>query len=164
MVLFEDQECGVCYLHYSRIDRVPRTLHCNHTFCTTCLETMGLQSSGLRTIRCPLCRQVTCVDRGLSLQEALFVNSQVWDNICDEQEEEEDEREQEKEEEGKNTNMQVLPSSQAECPVRKQYRPKLRLPSFLKKMSFSRHPEERIVPTCNVEMMSWRRISSEEIF
>lgn len=109
MVLFEDQECGVCYLHYSRIDRVPRTLHCNHTFCTPCLETMGLRYSGLRTIRCPLCRQVTCVDRGLSLQEALFVNSQLWDNICDEQEEEEDEREQ-----GKNTNMQVLPSSQAE--------------------------------------------------
>ncbi len=75
---------------------------------------MGLHYSGLRTIRCPLCRQVTCVDRGLSLQEALFVNSQLWDNICDEQEEEEDEREQEKEEEGKNTNMQVLPSPQAE--------------------------------------------------
>uniref|UniRef100_A0A672MDI7 Im:7152348 n=1 Tax=Sinocyclocheilus grahami TaxID=75366 RepID=A0A672MDI7_SINGR len=114
MVLFEDQECGVCYLHYSRIDRVPRTLHCNHTFCTPCLETMGLHYSGLRTIRCPLCRQVTCVDRGLSLQEVLFVNSQLWDNICDEQEEEEDEREQEKEKDGKNTNMQVLPSSQAE--------------------------------------------------
>ncbi|XP_052455422.1 uncharacterized protein im:7152348 isoform X2 [Carassius gibelio] len=163
MVLFEDQECGVCYLRYSRIDRVPRTLHCNHTFCTPCLETMGLHSSGLRTIRCPLCRQVTCLDRGISLQEALFVNSQVWDNICDEQEEEEDERQQEKEEEGGNADMQVLSSSQAECPVRKQYRPKLRLPSFLKRMSFSRQPEERIVPTCNVEMMSWRRISSEEI-
>ncbi|KAK2889170.1 hypothetical protein QQF64_028734 [Cirrhinus molitorella] len=161
MVLFEDQECGVCYLRYSRIERVPRALHCNHTFCTPCLETMGLHYSGLRTIRCPLCRQVTCVDRGLSLQEALFVNSQLWDNISDEDEEEEDKREQEAEEEGKNAK---LPSSQAECSVPKQYRPKLRLPSFLKKMSFSRHPEERIVPTCNVEMMSWRRISSEEIF
>ncbi|KAI2663541.1 E3 ubiquitin-protein ligase KEG [Labeo rohita] len=107
MVLFEDQECGVCYLHYSRIERVPRTLHCNHTFCTPCLETMGLHYSGLRTIRCPLCRQVTCVDRGLSLQEALFVNSQLWDNICDEEEEEEDKREQEKVEEGEvNANMQ----------------------------------------------------------
>uniref|UniRef100_A0A8C2GT31 Im:7152348 n=1 Tax=Cyprinus carpio TaxID=7962 RepID=A0A8C2GT31_CYPCA len=109
MVLFEDQECGVCYLHYSRIDRVPRTLHCNHTFCTPCLEAMGVYDSSLRTIRCPFCRQVTCVDRGLSLQQALFVNSQLWDNICDEQE---DENVQEKEKEGKNTNMQVLPSSQ----------------------------------------------------
>ncbi|XP_077056080.1 uncharacterized protein LOC143707224 [Siphateles boraxobius] len=161
MVLFEDQECGVCYMHYSRTDRVPRTLHCNHTFCTPCLETMGLHYSGLRTIRCPLCRQVTCLDRGLSLQEALFVNSQLWDNICAEQEEEENEREEEKE---KNSNIQVLPSSQAECPVPKQYRLKFRLPSFLKRFRFSRHPEERIVPTCNVETMSWRRISSEEIF
>ncbi|XP_067230853.1 RING finger protein 208 [Chanodichthys erythropterus] len=160
MVLFEDQECGVCYLRYSRLDRVPRTLHCNHTFCTPCLEIMGLHYSSLRTIRCPLCRQVTCLDRGLSLQEALFVNSQLWDNICDEQEEEENERQQEKEEEGKNS----LPSSQAECPAPKQYRPKFRLPSFLKRITFSRHPEERIVPTCNVQMMSWRRISSEEIF
>ncbi|CAM4624499.1 unnamed protein product [Leuciscus chuanchicus] len=164
MALFEDQECGVCYLRYSRTDRVPRTLHCNHTFCTTCLETMGLHYSGLRTIRCPLCRQVTCLDRGLGLEKALFVNSQLWDNICDEQEEEENEREQEKEEEGTTSNIQVLPSSQAKCPVPKQCRPKLRLPSFLKRICFSRHPEERIVPTCNVEIMSWRRVSSEEIF
>ncbi|XP_026119822.1 E3 ubiquitin-protein ligase rnf168-like isoform X1 [Carassius auratus] len=159
----EDQECGVCYLHYSRIDRVPRTLHCNHTFCTPCLEAMGQHSSGLRTIRCPFCRQVTCVGQGLSLQEALFVNSQLWDNICEEQEEEEDEREQEKEKEGKNTNMQALPSSQAECQVPKHCGSKFRLPAFLKRMNLSSHPEERIVPTCNIQMMSWRRLSSEEI-
>lgn len=75
---------------------------------------MGKYYSGLRTIRCPLCRQVTCLDRGLSLQEALFVNSQLWDNICEEQEEEENERQQEKKNEEKNSNIQVLPSSQAE--------------------------------------------------
>lgn len=164
MVLFDDLECGVCYLRYSRIDRVPRMLHCNHTFCTPCLETMGLHYSGLCSVRCPLCRQVTCVDRGLSLQGALFVNSQLWDNISKEQKDEKEEKKEEKRNEGKSVHFQVPPSSQAECPVPKQNRPKLRLPSFLKRMSFTRQPEERIVPTCNVEMMSWRRISSEEIF
>ncbi|XP_051986701.1 uncharacterized protein LOC127646832 [Xyrauchen texanus] len=159
MVLSENQECGVCYLPYSRSDRVPRMLHCNHTFCTHCLETMALHYSGLRTIRCPLCRQVTCVDHGRSLQEALFVNSQLWDCISDIQEEEEYVKEQDKEERGSTSDIHGLPTSQAKCSVPKQYRSKLRLPSFLKKMSFSKHPEERIIPSCTVEMMSWRKLS-----
>lgn len=158
MVLLEDQECGVCYLRYSRTDRTPRMLHCNHTFCTSCLETMGLYYSGLRTIRCPLCRQVTCLDRGLSLQEALFVDSRLWDRIFDNEEEAEDEREQEKEEEGENCEIQVLPPTKAKSPVPKEQRHKLRLRSFLKRMVFFKHPEERIVPSCNVKMMSWRKL------
>ncbi|TRY58629.1 hypothetical protein DNTS_024781 [Danionella cerebrum] len=149
MVLFEDQECGVCYLRYTRIERVPRMLHCNHTFCTPCLETMGLHYSGLRTIRCPLCRQVTCVGHGFSLQGALYVNALLWDNISDEAEEEEEQTEQGKDEAQNISSIKKAPS-QTDCPVPKLKRPKLRLPSFLKKKRCFRTPADRIMPISNV--------------
>uniref|UniRef100_A0A4W6DDN6 Im:7152348 n=1 Tax=Lates calcarifer TaxID=8187 RepID=A0A4W6DDN6_LATCA len=74
-------DCSVCLMPYSRVDRVPRVLHCRHTFCETCLETMSQARSGLLTVGCPLCRRVTCIGRGLSLQEALWVNSRLWEQI-----------------------------------------------------------------------------------
>ncbi|KAG9341583.1 hypothetical protein JZ751_019096 [Albula glossodonta] len=72
-----DRECGVCYMSYSRRERVPRVLHCRHTFCAPCLELMAQPKSGLLTVRCPLCRQMTCVGRGVGLQEALWVDSKA---------------------------------------------------------------------------------------
>ncbi|KAG5851151.1 hypothetical protein ANANG_G00089990 [Anguilla anguilla] len=86
MVLCEDRECGVCYAAYSRRERVPRVLHCRHTFCAPCLELMAQPKSGMLTVRCPLCRQVTCVGRGLGLQEALWVDAKVWDQIAESEE------------------------------------------------------------------------------
>lgn len=97
MVLCEDGECSVCLLPYSRMDRVPRVLHCRHTFCEPCLETMSRDRGGLLTVGCPLCRRVTCVGRGLSLQEALWVNSRLWEQIPEEEAEEEGEEEVEEE-------------------------------------------------------------------
>uniref|UniRef100_A0A8C4HU77 Im:7152348 n=1 Tax=Dicentrarchus labrax TaxID=13489 RepID=A0A8C4HU77_DICLA len=91
MVLCEDDECSVCLSPYSRMDRIPRVLHCRHTFCDLCLETMSEARSGLLTVGCPLCRRVTCIGRGLSLQEALWVNSRLWDQIPEEEEAEEEE-------------------------------------------------------------------------
>lgn len=38
------------------------------------------------TVKCPLCRQVSCVRRGLTLEEALWVNSRLWDYIAEDQE------------------------------------------------------------------------------
>ncbi|KAK5601689.1 hypothetical protein CRENBAI_021911 [Crenichthys baileyi] len=81
MVLCEDGECSVCLLPFSRTDRIPRVLHCRHTFCEPCLETISRARSGLLTVTCPLCRRVTCVGRGLSLQEALWVNIKLWEQI-----------------------------------------------------------------------------------
>uniref|UniRef100_A0A672YG57 Im:7152348 n=1 Tax=Sphaeramia orbicularis TaxID=375764 RepID=A0A672YG57_9TELE len=95
MVLCEDTECSVCLSPFSRVDRIPRVLHCRHTFCDPCLETMSQVRSGLLTVCCPLCRRVTCIGRGLSLQEALWVNSRLWDQIP----EDEDIEDQDKEEE-----------------------------------------------------------------
>ncbi|KAJ8277070.1 hypothetical protein GJAV_G00071160 [Gymnothorax javanicus] len=153
MVLCEDRECGVCYMPYSRRDRVPRVLHCRHTFCATCLELMAQPKSGLLAVRCPLCRQMTCVGHGLGLQEALWVNAKVWDQIPESEEEEEEEEEN-------NGDRQTQDVPQAERASAKHSRSKLKLPAFLRK--FKKPQQERILPVCNIEMKSWRRLSAEE--
>lgn len=98
MVLCEERECSVCYRPYSRSGRIPRVLHCRHTFCSQCLETMTVAKSGLLTVRCPLCRQMTCVGSGHKLHEVLWVNSRVWDRIPDFEMEEEDWEEEDRRE------------------------------------------------------------------
>ncbi|XP_022615082.1 E3 ubiquitin-protein ligase rnf168-like isoform X2 [Seriola dumerili] len=168
MVLCEDGECSVCLSPYSRMDRIPRVLHCRHTFCEPCLETMSQARSGLLTVGCPLCRRVTCIGRGLSLQEALWVNSRLWEQIPEEvdaeaeEEEEEEEGEEEdglkQEAEGERIEAKQQPSSQAEW----SSRTKLKLPAFFRKFSLTKQHQERIVPGSNVEMKSWRRLSTEE--
>lgn len=85
MVLCEDGECSVCLLPYSRTDRIPRVLHCMHTFCDPCLKTISQSRAGLVTVPCPLCRRVTCIGRGLGLQEALWVNDKLWEQIPEEE-------------------------------------------------------------------------------
>ncbi|XP_028817269.1 RING finger protein 227 [Denticeps clupeoides] len=159
MVLCEEKECRVCYLRYSRAERVPRELHCHHTFCAPCLEAMAQTKSGMLTVRCPLCRQVTCMRRGLTLQEGLWVDTQLWDQISEEEEEAEDEGGLDRQGE----RLEEAPVTQAECRAAKPHRRKLKLPLFLRRLSFSRQPQERIVPGCNVEMKSWRRLSAEEM-
>ncbi|XP_028260060.1 RING finger protein 223 [Parambassis ranga] len=163
MVLCEDGECSVCLFPYSRVDRIPRVLHCRHTFCDPCLETMSQTRSGLLTVPCPLCRRVTCIGRGRSLQEALWVNSKMWEQIPEEVEEEEEKEEEEnrltqKPEERMEAKQQ--PSLQAEW----SSRTKLKLPAFFRKFSLTKQQQERIVPGSNVEMKSWRRLSTEETF
>lgn len=85
----------MCYRPYSRSARIPRVLHCRHTFCSVCLEVMSVHKSGLLTVRCPLCRQMTCVGGGHKLHEALWVNSRVWDQLPAFVIEEEDEEKEE---------------------------------------------------------------------
>ncbi|XP_033477220.2 uncharacterized protein LOC117253708 [Epinephelus lanceolatus] len=167
MVLCEDGECSVCLFPYSRMDRIPRVLHCRHTFCEPCLETMSQASGGLLTVGCPLCRRVTCIGHGLSLQEALWVDSRLWEQIPEdadaeaeqEEEEEEDGLKQAAEEEGTETKQ---PSVQAECASSSSARTKLKLPAFFRRFSLTKQHQERIVPGSNVEMKSWRRLSTEE--
>ncbi|XP_036409790.1 RING finger protein 223-like [Megalops cyprinoides] len=94
MVLCEERECSVCYQAYTRWERVPRKLHCRHTFCTPCLQRMARPISGLQSVSCPLCRWKTCVAPNRSLQEALWVDSQVWDQISESDSEEQQEEEE----------------------------------------------------------------------
>ncbi|XP_076583252.1 uncharacterized protein LOC143318680 [Chaetodon auriga] len=166
MVLCEDGECSVCLSPYSRTDRIPRVLHCRHTFCDPCLETMSQARSGLLTVGCPLCRRVTCIGRGLSLQEALWVNSKLWEQIPEEEEEEDDEGAEGDEEEGglkqEAEEERMEAKEQAECVSSRSGRTKLKLPAFFRRFSLTKQHQERIVPGSNVEMKSWRRLSTEE--
>lgn len=95
MVLCEEGECSVCLQAYTRSERIPRLLHCRHTFCQPCLETMLQAQGSLLTVGCPLCRRLTCIGCGLGLQEALWVDSRLWEQIPEEVEEEEAEQEEE---------------------------------------------------------------------
>ncbi|XP_056133988.1 uncharacterized protein im:7152348 [Lampris incognitus] len=164
MVVCEDRECSVCYLPYTREDRIPRMLHCRHSFCSLCLETMSKVKNDLLMVNCPLCRRVTCVGRGLSLQEALWVNNRLWDQIPENTEEVQEEAlvKLEVEEESSQANGHLSP--QTECHSSRNSRTKLKFPAFFRKFTLSRQPQERIVPGCNVEMKSWRRLSTEETF
>ena len=61
-------ECQVC-LHYM-LDRQPRTLQCNHTFCHACLEKLIKTDRKAdlyvveKRIRCPTCRKKTILPSG----------------------------------------------------------------------------------------------------
>ncbi|XP_028648098.1 RING finger protein 208 [Erpetoichthys calabaricus] len=130
MALVEDMECGVCYLPYSRSGREPRLLHCGHTFCTPCLCCVSQERKGALTLTCPLCRRVTCIGQELALQEALWVDTEVWNQIPEMEVEEEDE-------EGKEITAEALTEDPSECNS-VAVRPKLKIPSFLKKLWFRR--------------------------
>uniref|UniRef100_A0A3Q3FE98 RING-type domain-containing protein n=1 Tax=Labrus bergylta TaxID=56723 RepID=A0A3Q3FE98_9LABR len=67
MLVNEELECVVCCYEYSRSDRVPRVLHCRHTFCAPCLEKLSKNDGIVRTVSCPLCRWVTCCPESESL-------------------------------------------------------------------------------------------------
>ncbi|XP_077460004.1 RING finger protein 208-like [Stigmatopora argus] len=77
----ENLECVVCFHEYSRSQRVPRLLHCSHTFCVSCLEKLTSVDSASRTICCPVCRKITTFQVSLDLAEALWVNTEIWDQI-----------------------------------------------------------------------------------
>nr|XP_023672010.1 E3 ubiquitin-protein ligase rnf168-like [Paramormyrops kingsleyae] len=154
MVLYEDNECSVCYLPYSRHERVPRVLYCEHTFCGPCLEQLAQPKDGLLSVCCPLCRRITCVTGEHGLQATLWVNSDLWEQISEN-----------KEEEGEHVKQILLEhASSDEWPSTKNSMPKLRLPTFLKKFSLTKQQQqETVLPTSNVEMKSWRRLSAEEM-
>ncbi|XP_061834360.2 uncharacterized protein [Nerophis lumbriciformis] len=152
MVLCGEGDCCVCLLAFSRAERIPRQLHCQHTFCQPCLETLQTRAkSGLLTVGCPLCRRVTCIRAGLSLQEALWVDSGVWEQI--------DHGGEDHAPEGGTGNE----TAAAECTAHDgASRSKRRLSMFFRKLRLSKRRQETIVPSSNVEMKSWRRLPAEE--
>uniref|UniRef100_A0A3B3I3A9 Im:7152348 n=1 Tax=Oryzias latipes TaxID=8090 RepID=A0A3B3I3A9_ORYLA len=143
MVLCEDSDCTVCFFPYSRMDRIPRVLHCRHTFCELCLEAMQQVRSSYLALACPLCRRVTCIDRGLSLQEALWVDSRQWEQIAEAGEEDDTLKL-----EGEELETKQRLSLQMEVSPRLR-RKKLRLPTFFRKFSLTKRHQESIVPGSN---------------
>ncbi|KAJ3599505.1 hypothetical protein NHX12_033465 [Muraenolepis orangiensis] len=161
MVLCEDTDCAVCFQAFSREERIPRVLHCRHTFCTACLETLSQGAGDLLTVACPLCRRVTCVPRCKGLRGALWVNGAMWDFIPEREEGEEvGQEQQEADEEVGQLGKAGRLSPHAECPSSRPPRTKLKLPAFFKKFSLLKTHPERAVPGGNVEMRSWRRLAN----
>nr|XP_057928380.1 uncharacterized protein im:7152348 [Doryrhamphus excisus] len=164
MVLCTEGDCSVCLLAFSRAERIPRMLHCRHTFCQPCLETLQTRArSGLLTVGCPLCRRVTCIRPGLSLQEALWVNSGLWEQIPEEEEDA-------LKDEAKNHTMEdsFQGKCQAECnhmdsdhSISRWKRLKLSI-FFWRKLKLTRRSPEQMADSSNVEMKSWRRLPSED--
>ncbi|XP_060925590.1 E3 ubiquitin-protein ligase rnf152-like [Limanda limanda] len=86
-----ERECVVCCHQFSRSNRIPRVLHCHHTFCIQCLEQMCRHAITMQTIPCPLCRWITCTPPDLTLSDALYIDTEIWSQISEhEQEENED--------------------------------------------------------------------------
>lgn len=85
MIVNEELECVVCCYEYSRSNRIPRVLHCKHTFCAPCLEKLSRLEGVIRSVSCPLCRWITCTRASLTLPGALWVNTEIWDQIAEEE-------------------------------------------------------------------------------
>nr|XP_023678037.1 RING finger protein 223-like [Paramormyrops kingsleyae] len=131
-----DSECPVCLQHYTRQKRVPRRLHCKHTFCTPCLECLASHDScNLCTVRCPLCRWTTCVGLpGQGPQDSLWVNSELWDCIPSTDEEEDE------------ITVEDIPtrSTTSTPQPQRNVRPILNIPSVMSKLGFKR-PQRSVV-------------------
>ncbi|XP_064194986.1 RING finger protein 208-like [Anguilla rostrata] len=135
VVCEEDRECGVCYQAYTRSERVPRLLHCSHVLCTLCLERMSRALSSLLAVRCPFCRWTTCVGPNLSLQEGLWVHTELWDQISEHEDKNEEEREEEEEKSQGQAARQVQLTQQSKWSSLKSYKLHLEVPPILKRLS-----------------------------
>ncbi|KAJ8389616.1 hypothetical protein AAFF_G00118530 [Aldrovandia affinis] len=125
----EEMECAVCYQAYTRWERIPRQLHCRHTFCTPCLRQICLSKSPLLFVRCPFCRWTTVVGPKLSLQEGLWVDNELWDQISEHQNEEREEEKEEEEQEEKEKAKQIQLTAQPKWPSLGRYRLQLEVPA-----------------------------------
>ncbi|XP_031723172.1 E3 ubiquitin-protein ligase RNF183 [Anarrhichthys ocellatus] len=63
----EDTECAVCFCTYDNIFRTPKLLACGHTFCLECLARINVTSPELKTLCCPVCREMTVLPHGRDL-------------------------------------------------------------------------------------------------
>uniref|UniRef100_UPI0037E81D04 E3 ubiquitin-protein ligase RNF183 n=1 Tax=Semicossyphus pulcher TaxID=241346 RepID=UPI0037E81D04 len=63
----EETECAVCFCNYDNVFRTPKLLACGHTFCLECLARINVTSLELKTLTCPVCREVTELPHGQDL-------------------------------------------------------------------------------------------------
>lgn len=62
-----DTECAVCFCTYDNIFKTPKLLVCGHTFCLECLARINVTSAELKTLSCPVCRELTELPHGRDL-------------------------------------------------------------------------------------------------
>lgn len=63
----EETECAICFCAYDNVYRTPKLLACGHTFCLECLARINVSSLELKTLSCPVCREVTELPHGQDL-------------------------------------------------------------------------------------------------
>ncbi|XP_034554050.1 E3 ubiquitin-protein ligase RNF183 [Notolabrus celidotus] len=63
----EDTECAVCFCTYDNVFKTPKLLACGHTFCLECLARINVTSPELKTLCCPVCRELTELPHGQDL-------------------------------------------------------------------------------------------------
>ncbi|XP_067306451.1 E3 ubiquitin-protein ligase RNF183 [Pseudorasbora parva] len=65
----EDTECIVCFCSFDNVFKTPKLLSCGHTFCLECLARINVNSPELKTLCCPICREVTEIRHGRDLPQ-----------------------------------------------------------------------------------------------
>lgn len=76
-----ETECGICYRSYNLSRRCPRQLCCKHTFCESCLVTLGRSvESPEPRMMCPLCRHATPLTTA-RIQENLPIDEDIFDRL-----------------------------------------------------------------------------------
>nr|XP_015805166.2 E3 ubiquitin-protein ligase RNF183 [Nothobranchius furzeri]XP_015805167.2 E3 ubiquitin-protein ligase RNF183 [Nothobranchius furzeri] len=63
----EDTECNVCFCSYDNVFKTPKLLACGHTFCLECLARINVTSQEIKSLTCPMCREVTELPHGRDL-------------------------------------------------------------------------------------------------
>ncbi|XP_066497083.1 E3 ubiquitin-protein ligase RNF183 [Hoplias malabaricus] len=65
----DDTECPVCFCTYDNVFKTPKLLTCGHTFCLECLARINVSSAEIKTLPCPVCREVTEIRHGRDLPQ-----------------------------------------------------------------------------------------------
>lgn len=63
----DDTECAICFCSYDNIFKTPKLLSCGHTFCLECLARINVTSAELKSLPCPVCREITQIPHGQDL-------------------------------------------------------------------------------------------------
>uniref|UniRef100_A0A1A7XBQ2 RING-type domain-containing protein n=1 Tax=Iconisemion striatum TaxID=60296 RepID=A0A1A7XBQ2_9TELE len=87
--MYSEFECGVCYRGYNTARRCPRELHCQHSFCESCLRALsrplvpgdGPRLDADRSISCPLCRHPTMLTSEGGVRAELRVDEAVLERL-----------------------------------------------------------------------------------
>lgn len=65
----QDTECIVCFCSFDNVFKAPKLLSCGHTFCLECLARINVNSPELKTLSCPICRELTEIRHGRDLPQ-----------------------------------------------------------------------------------------------
>ncbi|XP_016397278.1 E3 ubiquitin-protein ligase RNF183 [Sinocyclocheilus rhinocerous] len=63
----QDTECIVCFCSFDNVFKAPKLLSCGHTFCLECLARINVNSPEIKTLTCPVCRELTEIRHGRDL-------------------------------------------------------------------------------------------------